>query len=254
MFTVTPVPAYQDNYIWVVSSGGEHWIVDPGDSVPVQAYLENVGAVPTGILVTHKHWDHVTGLKSLVESHHLPVFGPAGTDIPEIDRPVTEGDTVILGGLTAQVWRTPGHTCDHVSYYLPEANALFCGDTLFSGGCGRVFDGTIEQLYASLMRIASLPEDTQIYCTHEYTLANLAFAAAVEPNNRALASYREHCQTLRDSGLPTLPTNVARERAINPFLRVHNKDVQDAVCQQADVGQNDPRATFTALRHWKNHY
>ena len=251
-FSAVPVPIYQDNYVWLIQSGEATWVVDPGDHEPVLAALAQHRRSLDGILVTHHHWDHITGIAPLLEHYgNVPVYGPAGA---LISHPVREGNRVLLGKLTAQVWETPGHTRDHVSFYLPQAGALFCGDTLFSAGCGRLFDGTMEQLYASLRRIAALPGATRIYCTHEYTLANLNFALAVEPANADLKRRREEAIALRRSGQPTLPAELAWELRINPFLRTQHSEVRASVKKEADLTENDDFLIFRELRMWKNRY
>ncbi len=254
MFTATPIAIYQDNYVWVLKSAAEHWIVDPGDAAPVLDYFDKLGVDPCGILITHKHWDHVTGLKSLLKRYDLPVYGPGDTGLAEISRVVVEGDSIAVGAVKAQVWETPGHTRDHVSFYFPEVDALFCGDTLFAGGCGRVFDGSVEQLYHSLQRIAALPASTRIYCTHEYTVANLKFALEVEPDNKALIEQMEQMRALRRQSLPTLPSRLDVELRVNPFLRVREPGVQRSVLKRHLCEPNNPCGIFAALRQWKNHY
>ncbi len=180
---IIPLPAFRDNYIWLLRHGATATVVDPGDAAPVLRYLADEGLTLAAILITHHHSDHVGGVDALLAAHPVPVYGPAREDIASITRRVGGGDRVSVAGVEFQVIDVPGHTAGHVAYYA--APNLFCGDTLFAAGCGRIFDGTPAQLHASLERLAELPGDTQVYCTHEYTLSNLAFAAAVEPNNNA---------------------------------------------------------------------
>lgn len=255
-FSVVPVPIYQDNYVWIILSGEAAWVVDPGDHRPVIAALEDHGRRPTGVLVTHHHWDHITGVEPLINHYggEIPVYGPRNSAIPGVNRAVGEGDRIPFGSHAIEVWETPGHTRDHLSYYLPWARSLFCGDTLFSAGCGRLYDGSMEQLYASLRRIAQLPGDTDIYCTHEYTLANLDFALAVESRNPALLRRRQEALRLRHQQRPTLPTRLAAELQFNPFLRTSTADVCAAVKNAAGLVRNDDFLIFAELRKWKNRH
>lgn len=258
-FRVEPIPIYEDNYVWLLLIGDATWIVDPGHHTPVLAALERHQRRPDGILVTHGHWDHVTGIAPLVEffardGTQVPVYGSPLCHHPSIDHPVREGDQLDLGGLKATVWETPGHTRDHISFYLADGHSIFCGDTLFAAGCGRLFDGSMEQLYHSLKRIATLPTNTKIYCTHEYTLANLEFALAVEPDSTDLHQRQQQCKQLRALGIPTLPTNVAIELATNPFLRTAEPLVQQAVKNSTSLPTTDDFLIFSELRKWKNRY
>lgn len=254
MFTVSAVPIYQDNYVWIITAGNEHWVVDPGDHQPVIDYFTSREEQPNGILITHNHWDHVTGIGPLVEHYQIPVYGPDNPAIKGLDHGLKEGDTVALGPYQAQVLETPGHTLDHVSYYLPECASLFCGDTLFAAGCGRLFDGSMDQLYRSLQRLSQLPAETKVYCTHEYTVANLTFAQAAEPNNTAIADRLARSKEQRDRNLSTLPSNIGEERATNPFLRAHVAEIKAQVAQQTGQLNTDDMTTFAGLRNWKNRY
>lgn len=254
-FIAEPIPAYKDNYIWLLLTDRATWVVDPGDHVPVCEALQRHNRQLNGILVTHGHWDHVTGIAALVERFpQVAVYGSPLCSHPAIQHPVGEGEVVDLGGVRAEVWETPGHTRDHLSFYMPEVDSVFCGDTLFAAGCGRIFDGTMEQLYRSLQRIAALPPQTKIYCAHEYTLANLRFAQAVEPNSAALSQRVLQCQALRDADVPSLPTDLATELATNPFLRTGQPAVQQSVKKATGVAADDALLIFSELRKWKNHY
>lgn len=258
MFEIHRVAAYKNNYIWIVTHCGDAWVVDPGDHLPVIEFLEQRTLALKGILITHRHWDHVTGVAPLLE--HLapaavPVYGPDSPTIAHlITRIVNEGDRFYIGPLQAQVWHTPGHTLDHISYYFAEQDILFCGDTLFACGCGKLFDGTALQLYHSLRRIAQLPGKTALYCTHEYTLANIGFALEVEPHNAQLQARQTHCQRLRMRNQATLPTGLALELATNPFLRSDRPEVQAAVEKHTGTSAEDAISCFSALRNWKNRY
>lgn len=258
MFQIQCLPIYDNNYVWIITLGNDAWVVDPGDHQPVIAFIEQHALALKGILLTHRHWDHVTGVQPLLDYFaHLPipVVGPDSPTIKGlISRVVSEGDRVCLGSLQAQVWETPGHTLDHISYYFAEQNALFCGDTLFACGCGRLFDGSATQLYHSLQRIAQLPPHTKIYCTHEYTLANIDFALAVEPHNAQLKARQVDGQRLRARNQPTLPTTLALELATNPFLRCSRSDVRAAVEKETGIAVNETIYCFSELRNWKNRY
>ncbi len=249
---IIPLPAFRDNYIWLLRHGATATVVDPGDAAPVLRYLADEGLTLAAILITHHHSDHVGGVDALLAAHPVPVYGPAREDIASITRRVSSGDRVSVAGVEFQVIDVPGHTAGHVAYYA--APNLFCGDTLFAAGCGRIFDGTPAQLHASLERLAELPGDTQVYCTHEYTLSNLAFAAAVEPNNSAIAERMALCQTLRADERPTVPFRLDGERRSNPFLRTREEEVIRQAETQAGHALNGPEAVFAALREWKNRF
>ena len=235
-------------------------VVDPGDAAPVLQALEEQGLTLAAILVTHHHADHVGGVRALHQATDAQVFGPAREEVPAPFTPVMQGDQLDLLGQTVQVLDVPGHTAGHVAYFLPNAQpqpVLFCGDTLFSGGCGRIFEGTPAQMLASLDRLAALPAATQVCCAHEYTLSNLQFALAVEPRNSDLRTYVAQCQQLRAKGSPTLPAQLGTELQINPFLRARHPDVRHAVAQHAGLSaleQTNDVAVFAALREWKNDF
>ncbi len=252
MFEVVPVPAFEDNYIWLLVRGSHAVAVDPGDAQPVFAHLAQHALTLTAILCTHHHGDHVGGNRALIARFPVPVYGPAAEPIPALTHPVQDGDTIALPELDArfEVIGVPGHTAGHVAYY--GAGCLFCGDTLFACGCGRLFEGTPAQMHASLARLAALPDDTAVYCAHEYTLANIRFAQAVEPANRALLERAQHARALRATHRPTLPSTLALERATNPFLRCGVPDVVAAASRRAGVPLTDPVAVFATIREWKN--
>jgi hydroxyacylglutathione hydrolase len=257
MQPVLHVRAFEDNYIWLVrgTSATHAAIVDPGDAAPVLAALPELGLRPAAILCTHHHGDHVGGVADLKRHFpELPVYGPAREPIEGVDHPLHDGDRVELPalGLNLEVIDVPGHTRGHLAYY--GHGWLFCGDTLFSAGCGRLFEGTAAQLHASLARLAALPGATAVYCAHEYTLANLRFALAVEPANPAIHDYRARAEAARARGLPTLPSSVAQELEINPFLRVHQPEVRAAAEKRAEKTLPDAVSVFTALRKWKDDF
>ncbi len=255
------LPAFTDNYIWMLHDGRQAVVVDPGESAPVIAALDALQLVLAAILVTHHHGDHVGGIDALRAHLQGPVYGPKRERIPEPCVPLVDGDALTVLGMRFEVIDVPGHTSGHIAYFHPtegngtraEAPILFCGDTLFSGGCGRLFEGTPAQMHHSLSRLAALPGDTRVCCAHEYTLSNLTFAHAVEPENAELADYTAWCRSQRDAGRPTLPSSIACERQINPFLRCE----EPAVVRSARVhgaGSEDPVAVLAALRQWKNDF
>jgi hydroxyacylglutathione hydrolase len=248
---IVPLSAFRDNYIWALVAHGHCVVVDPGEAGPVSRFLAEEDLRFAAILVTHRHNDHVGGVAELCTSWPVPVFGPASISV--VTRPVGEGDTIELPGIggTATIIEVPGHTEDHLAYYLD--GHLFCGDTLFAGGCGRLLgSSTAAQLHASLQRIAALPGDTRICCAHEYTLSNLRFACAVEPDNAALQARVDRCRALREQDLPTLPSLLGDELATNPFLRVSHAKVRHAAEKHVDHALLEPAAVFAALRSWKD--
>lgn len=254
-----PLPALNDNYIWMLHDGQSALVVDPGDAQPVLAALQHEGVQLKGILVTHHHPDHTAGVNLLRQTTGAKVFGPARETMPEPLQRLNGGDTVHLLGLEFQVLDVPGHTAGHIAYFCEppvdadESPLLFCGDTLFSGGCGRLFEGTPTQMLASLTQLSVLPDNTQVCCTHEYTLSNLQFALEVEPDNLQLAAYQRHCQALRAQGLPTLPSTMGQERQINPFLRSTQPTIM-ASARTFDATGVDQNGVFATLRLWKNQY
>lgn len=261
---VLAVPAFDDNYLWILHDGRHAAVVDPGDAVPVLAALQAEGLTLAAILLTHHHADHVGGVVELAraaasdEFPVIPVYGPAREQsrIKGMTVPLHGNDEVNIAslGLSLQVIEVPGHTLGHIAYYAPAQALLFCGDTLFAGGCGRVFEGTPAQMVESLGKLASLPGDTQVYCAHEYTLSNLKFAAEVEPGNAALAERIIGERARRERGEPTVPTNIALERQTNPFLRAKEKEILESLQKSGRLAQLDEVSSFAALREWKNAY
>jgi len=254
MLNVVPISAFRDNYIWVIRNAQFAAVVDPGDATPVLDYLRRERLQLAAILNTHHHADHVGGNAELLAHCSVPVFGPSRENIATVTRPLSEGDTVDLPELTARfaVLDVPGHTAGHIAYY--GANSLFCGDTLFGCGCGRLFEGSAAQLYASLQKLAKLPDGTAVYCAHEYTLANIAFAQAVDPGNRELQERKTRDAASRARGLPTLPSTLALEMATNPFLRCDEPAVVQAASAVAGEALTEPVQVFSVLREWKNRF
>lgn len=258
---VTPIDAFSDNYLWLLRApdGDGAVVVDPGDAAPIQAALAASGLRLVAILLTHHHADHVGGVAELVEQWSCPVYGPAGEDIPTIDRPLMGGDIFRIDALDAQfeVIDVPGHTLGHIAYRCDRLGddprpLLFCGDTLFAAGCGRIFEGTPQQMLDSLDRLAALPADTMVFCAHEYTLSNLRFAAAADPQSAAVAERLAEAGRMRDQGLRTVPSSIGIELATNPFLRSGEPALQHSVAARLGRAPASRLEAFTALREWKN--
>lgn len=253
--TLFPVPAFSDNYIWVLHDGHRALAVDPGESEGLLAWLQSQGLQLDTILITHHHGDHTGGVAALRAATSAQVFGPRREAMPEPLTRVGGGERVEVLGLRFEVIDVPGHTAGHIAYHCPEVDGaplLFCGDTLFSAGCGRLFEGTPTQMLDSLTRLAALPDPTRVCCTHEYTLSNLRFALAVEPDNAALQTYAARCQELRARNLPTLPSSIGLEKQINPFLRAHVATLERSARAHAPETLPGPLGTFATLRAWKN--
>ena len=253
---LTAVPAFSDNYIWMIDDGRSAIVVDPGEAGPVHAALDERGLRLAAILLTHHHADHVGGVDDLRGRLEGPVFGPAREQLPQPCLPQREGDTVEALGLVFEVIDVPGHTAGHIAFFNRSGAGepiVFCGDTLFSAGCGKLFEGTAEQMHASLSKLAGLPDATRVCCGHEYTLSNLRFAQAVEPGNREVAEHVERCQALRAEGRPTLPSAIGRERRINPFLRVAEPDVIASALAHGAGGRSGGEV-LGAIRTWKNEF
>ena len=250
------LPAFTDNYLWLLHNGEQAVVIDPGDAVVVETALEMHSLQLQAILLTHHHADHTGGVDELRQATGCKVYGPAFEVLPEPVQRLSGGDVVQVLGLSFSVMEVPGHTAGHIAYYCNEFNGaplLFCGDTLFSGGCGRLFEGTPAQMLASLDSLAALPGNTRVCCAHEYTLSNLRFARAVEPDNQVLVTYEAQCIAWRAQGLPTLPSSIALEKQINPFLRSREPIVRQAALSQDPQASSDV-ATFAALREWKNNF
>lgn len=256
MMEITAIPAFDDNYIWLITNKGDSgaYVVDPGDGKAVLNVLKEKQLSLSGILITHWHADHTGGIKKLISKYQCPVYGPNSKQIKEVTELMADGDKISVFGQEFEIIAVPGHTLDHISYFCASAEApiLFCGDTLFVGGCGRLFEGTALQMYESLSKFAALPPQTRAYCAHEYTLANLQFANAVEPDNTTLQKLTEEVTEARSQGIATVPTTIAQELDTNPFLRSSVKAVIDAATQHNPAMNSDKEAVFASLRQWKD--
>ena len=260
---ITPIKAFSDNYIWAITNKQVATLVDPGDASVCIEFLEKNTLILTSILITHHHSDHTGGINQLVDycqqkKWSLTVYGPANENIPHCDVKLNENNLVFLDELNInfRIIDLPGHTAGHIAYFATDhvMPILFCGDTLFSGGCGRLFEGSPEQMLNSLTKLADLPENTQVYCTHEYTQANLAFALTVEPKNQALVTYNKKVNELRSKGYASIPSTIQLEKQINPFLRCHKQSVQASAQQFATDSNGTPQDTFTTIRRWKDQF
>jgi hydroxyacylglutathione hydrolase len=261
LHSVTAIKAFNDNYIWAISNKKNNKIalVDPGDAQVCIDYIETNNLVLSAILITHHHRDHVGGIKTLLDyakenACPITVYGPAHENIDLLDVKLEEADTVSLTDLSIAftVFDLPGHTKGHIAYYNNEA--VFCGDTLFSGGCGRLFEGTAKQMHQSLTKLASLPDNTLVYCAHEYTQANLSFALAVDPNNTRLHSYAEKVNLLRQNDESSIPSNIGLERQINPFMRCHEEDIKLSAQHHSNTCQANDVEVFSVIRAWKDNF
>jgi len=254
-----PLPALTDNYIWLLRKNNDAIVVDPGEAAGVLRYLDQHGLDLRAILLTHHHGDHVGGALELHEHSAAPVFGPASERLPVCHHRLSEGDTVQLRdfGFEMTVLDVPGHTAGHIAYHgRPEGShpVLFCGDTLFAAGCGRLFEGTPAQMLESLSKFATLPDDTLVCCAHEYTLSNLRWAMQVEPDNAVLRERWDTASRLREEGRPTLPSNMALEMASNPFLRTAVATVAESAARHAGRELASEIDVFACLREWKNNF
>jgi hydroxyacylglutathione hydrolase len=268
---VHAIPAFTDNYIWMMHDGSNAVVVDPGDAGPVETTLARMGLRLCAIVLTHLHYDHCWGVPELLARWPVPVYGPVLNDYDRathppfpkpgtvpldcVTHPVGDGDCVMLDALRTEltVIAVPGHTRGHLAFWDQARERVFTGDSLFSGGCGLVFD-SMSDMAQSLARLAGLPEQTKVYCGHEYTLANLRFAIAVDPNNAALLARYKAEQAKREHGMPTVPSTIALEKTTNPFLRVLERDIVDAIRVHTGVAVSTPSASFEALRNWKNNF
>jgi len=256
--SVLTVPTFKDNYVWLIHNGITAVVVDPGEAAPVLAALNAHQLSLAAIVLTHRHDDHTGGISGLLEKFSVPVFGPRNEKLPTegVTKLVAEGDNVTIPALPMRmkVLDTPGHTIGHIAYYVESQRWLFCGDTLFAGGCGRLFEGTPQHMTESLAKFAALPDSALVYCAHEYTLSNLKFALAVEPDNQALKARMQEDQAKRDKGVPTVPSTMALEKATNPFLRYTEPAIIENLIAKGHLTQREPVASFAAIREWKNNF
>lgn len=262
MLRIMPIHAFQDNYLWLFHRNNERQacVVDPGDATPVLAALEQHDLVLSDILITHHHADHTGGIDELLSHFSVPVHGPHSTRIPQISNPLEEGDVVRVLGNDFRVIAVPGHTLDHIAFFCAaqeeQAPILFCGDTLFVAGCGRLFEGDPAMMYDSLGKLSQLPAETRVYCAHEYTLSNLAFAQAVLPRDAAVDTQLRRTQRLRDDDKPTVPSTIGEELLSNPFLRCHQEDLAASLRTESGLGENalTPVEVFAGIREWKDRF
>lgn len=259
MLQIDALPAFNDNYIWLLQDNASKRcaVVDPGDAAPVQAWLDgHPDWTLSDILVTHHHFDHVGGVKHLHNLTGAKVWGPALENIPARQQALNDHDCIEVLGLTFEVFLLPGHTLGHIAYYqaAPAAPLLFCGDTLFAAGCGRLFEGSPEQMHHSLSRLAALPANTSVFCAHEYTLSNLRFAQAVEPNNADIQARLDEVTRWRAEGRISLPSTMALELRTNPFLRVSETSVKQKADEWNEQDNASPCAVFASLRSWKDKF
>ena len=250
--TISPIRAFSDNYIWLLAKGNQGVVVDPGEAPPVVEALQGLGIELAGILVTHHHFDHTGAVADLQQGSGCRVWGPHDSPAGPYEHTLGEGDTVSVLGETFTVFEVPGHTVDHIAYYSADEEALFCGDTLFVGGCGRVFEGTPPQMRASLEKLSQLPTATRVFCAHEYTLANLHFATLVEPDNADLREFLAVCEQQRAVDEPTVPSRIGAELRYNPFLRWDSPSIRQTLQEQGRLIEDTPDGVFAAVREWKN--
>ena len=258
MIKISPIPAFDDNYIWCLydTNSLEALVVDPGDAAPVDIFLTEQGLSLSAILITHHHFDHTGGLEQL-SRHNPTIFGPQNDQIKNIDNRLVDGEQIEILGVHFEIIEIPGHTLDHIAYYSADAGGspiVFCGDTLFAGGCGRIFEGDPAMMKTSLDKLAVLPDSAHVYCAHEYTLANLAFAIAVEPGNQHLQQRLIDDQQKRESLIPTVPSSIGLEKATNPFLRYKEAEVIESAAGHADKQLNGDTDVFACIREWKNNF
>lgn len=265
MNNVTAIPAFKDNYIWLIATENNHVIiVDPGDERPVLKYLQDNQLTPVAIVITHQCYDHVDGIMAILQQFEIPVYGPATERIPGITQRVKQGDLITINDTyQLKVLDVPGHTAGHVAYYQPALSgtpggSLFCGDTLFGAGCGRLHTGLYDEMFHSLQKISSLPDETRIYCAHEYTQANLKFAHHLEPDNQDIRARIERTDAMRAQGEITIPLLLSDEKNTNPFLRCHIPTVaataQHYAAENGLPSPTHPISTFRTIRYWKNQF
>jgi hydroxyacylglutathione hydrolase len=256
-YEVVPLRAFNDNYIWTIRDASHAVVIDPGDAKPVIDYLATERLELAAIIITHHHADHTGGVKELVAGRSIPVYGPHDPRVPDATQRLAEGESITLPhfGIKLTVLEVPGHTSSHIAYYSePSDSMLFCGDTLFAAGCGRLFEGTPAQMHNSLGKFMRLPDDTRVFCAHEYTLSNIRFARAADPANSALTDWHARAKAMREVDAPTVPTTIALERATNPFVRCNEPGVIASASQHAGKPLPDAVSVLAAIREWKNNF
>ena len=256
MFNIFPIRAFSDNYIWTLIKDEEVTVVDPGDSEPVITLLEERNLTLKNIIITHHHFDHTGGIQKLSQIYDCDVYGPSEGHIQGINKPIQDNQEFVISNTVFKALATPGHTLDHLSYFVDQDNepVLLSGDTLFSGGCGRLFEGTPLQMHESLSKFANLPTDTQVYCTHEYTESNLKFALAVEPNNSDIQEKFTKVVRLRSQDKETLPSTIGEELKINPFMRCNELVVRKAAENYSNAQLSEPHEILGSIRNWKDNF
>jgi hydroxyacylglutathione hydrolase len=254
MINIEPIKAFNDNYIWLATTNEGSIVIDPGEAHKTIKYLKENDLNLEAILITHHHFDHTGGIEDMLKFRNVDVYGPVN-NIPSINKQLRDGDLFSVIGIDFKIIEIPGHTLDHIAFFSENNGnpVLFCGDTLFSSGCGRVFEGTYEQMHESILKLKSLPSNTKIYSGHEYTQSNLKFAMEVEPLNQKLISRYNDVQDLLNKGIPTLPTTLELELEVNPFLRCQAREVQNSVVKQFNTS-NHENEIFKALRQWKDNF
>jgi hydroxyacylglutathione hydrolase len=254
MINIEPIKAFNDNYIWLATTNEGSIVIDPGEAHKTIKYLKVNDLNLEAILITHHHFDHTGGIEDMLKFKSVDVYGPVN-NIPSINKQLRDGDLFSVIGIDFKIIEIPGHTLDHIAFFIENNGnpVLFCGDTLFSSGCGRVFEGTYEQMHKSILKLKSLPANTKIYSGHEYTQSNLKFAMEVEPLNQKLISRYNDVQDLLNKGIPTLPTTLELELEVNPFLRCQAREVQNSVVKQFNTS-NHENEIFKALRQWKDNF
>ena len=255
MINIEPIKAFDDNYIWLMTTNEGSIVIDPGESINLLKAIEQKNLKLDAILITHHHYDHTGGIEELLMKYsNLKVYGP-NNNLDSIKSRLIDGEILNVIGIDFKVIEIPGHTLDHIAYYANINNSpiLFCGDTLFAGGCGRVFEGTFDQMYESLLKLKKLPQNTRIYCGHEYTINNLKFAKAVEPDNVDLIKRYNDAINLRKNNKPTLPSTLSIELKTNPFLRAEKNNVQKIISNKFKTGFSE-KEIFSALRQWKDNF
>jgi len=254
MINIEPIKAFNDNYIWLATTNEGSIVIDPGEAHKTIKYLKENDLNLDAILITHHHFDHTGGIEDMLKFRNVNVYGPVN-NIPSINKQLRDGDLFSVIGIDFKIIEIPGHTLDHIAFFSENNGnpVLFCGDTLFSSGCGRVFEGTFEQMHKSILKLKSLPANTKIYSGHEYTQSNLKFAMEVEPLNQKLISRYNDVQDLLNKGIPTLPTTLELELEVNPFLRCQAREVQNSVVKQFNTSNHEDEI-FKALRQWKDNF